>query len=96
MFQNIQPSPTACPGISRLEKIALDLYEFTSPDLRDFWDEPITFYDTRVTLDAGIQLTRDLRIRFVALSHACFFREGAGIVRQSGAAVRARIDPASR
>jgi hypothetical protein len=82
-------------GISRLEapsgRSVLDLYQFDADDLRDYRGEPATFYQSTVTIDLGMQLTRDLRLRLATSAKPCFFERGETFARQLRRFVASRI-----
>jgi hypothetical protein len=85
-FRHLRPTSIQIAGISRLEPPSgssiLELYQFDSEELRDFWGEQITFYQGAPLINMGIQFTADMRIELATLARQCFFERGEVFARQ--------------
>jgi hypothetical protein len=93
LFDGVKSEATDHPGIRHLTADILQLFEFTAPDLRDVWNEQITFYTTDIKTDVSIQLTQNLAIRTAFIEPNCFFRNGEAILRELIKNVRGMILP---
>jgi hypothetical protein len=95
MFLNLRPIPIQIGGISRLEPPSgssiLELYQFDSEELRDFWGEQITFSQEAPLIHLDIQVTRDLRIVLGTSARQCFFERGEVFARQLRSFVLSKI-----
>jgi hypothetical protein len=94
-FRNLRPTPIQIGGISRLEPPSgssiLELYQFDSEELRDFWGEKITFYQGAPLIHVDIQVTRDMRVALATSARQCFFERGEIFARQLRSFVISKI-----
>jgi hypothetical protein len=85
-FNGLQPRKTKFEGISKLEPTSgrptLDLYQFDSDQLRDFWGDQIGFYRSGTLVRLKLQITPDLRIELGTAAKECFFERGKIFVSQ--------------
>jgi hypothetical protein len=95
LFRNLRPTPIQIGGISRLEPPSgssiLELYQFDSDELRDFWGEKITFYQGPPLIHMDIQVTRDMRLALATSARQCFFERGEIFARQLRSFVISKI-----
>jgi hypothetical protein len=77
LFSGLHPQETSFEGISKLEPASgsplIELYQFDSDQLRDFWGDPISFYKAGPLFRLDLQLTRDLRIELGTSATDCLF-----------------------
>jgi hypothetical protein len=94
-FRHLRPTSVQIPGISRLEPPSgssiLELYQFDSEELRDFWGEQITFYQGAPLIRMDIQFTRDLQVSLATSARQCFFERGEVFARQLRSFVTSQI-----
>ncbi len=86
LYGGLQPRKTDFQGISQLEPASghalLELYQFDSDQLRDFWGDQIDFYKSGPLIRLKLQVTRDLRIELGTSAKQCFFERGETFVTQ--------------
>jgi hypothetical protein len=95
LYYGLQPHRTKFAGISELEATTrrplLELYQFDSDRLRDFWGDQIDFYKSGTLVRLKVQITRDLRIELGTAARECFFERGEIFVDQLRAFVVSTI-----
>ena len=86
LYAGLRPHKTNFEGISKLEaangRPLLDLYQFDSDHLRDFWGDQIDFYKSGTLIRLNVQITRDLRVELGTSANECFFERGEIFVTQ--------------
>lgn len=86
LFAGLEPRKTSFQGISKLGSAngppLVELYQFDSDQLRDFWGDPVDFYRSGSLNRLKLQVTRDLRIELGTSAEKCFFERGEIFVTQ--------------
>jgi hypothetical protein len=95
LYNGLRPRKTDFQGISQLEPASgrslLELDQFDSDRLRDFWGDPIDFYRSGSLIRLKLQVTRDLRIELGTSATDCFFEKASVFVTQFRAFVLGTI-----
>lgn len=95
LFSGLHPKEMRFEGISKLEPASgaplIELYQFDSDQLRDFWGDPISFYKAGPLFRLDLQITRDLRVELGTSATDCFFERGSVFAMQLRAFILSRI-----
>jgi hypothetical protein len=95
LFNGLRPRKTDFQGISQLVPAnglpLLELYQFESDQLRDFWGDQISFYKSGPLLRLKLQISRDLRIDLGTSATDCLFEKASVFVTQLRAFVLGTI-----
>jgi hypothetical protein len=95
LFSGLHPKETSFEGISKLEPASgaplIELYQFDSDQLRDFWGDPISFYKAGPLFRLDLQVTSDLRVQLGTSASDCFFKRGSVFAAQLRAFILSRI-----
>jgi hypothetical protein len=77
LYDGLQSHKTTFRGFSKLEPTGgrplIELYQFDSNKLQDFWGDQIDFYKSGPLIREKIQITHDLRIDLGTSAMECFF-----------------------
>ena len=86
LYSGLQSRKIRFNDISKLEPASgrplLDLYQFDSNQLQDFWGDQIDFYKSGPLIRVKIQITHDLRIDLGTSATECFFERGEVFITQ--------------
>lgn len=85
LLKNSTLKPTAFEGIEKVIFEAgqsLDLYQFRSAELTDFYGERISFYRGADRITIELQVSAEFHVTLIAPLDDCFFEQGEGMAKR--------------
>jgi hypothetical protein len=86
VLNKLSPRPTKYLEISKLEDAGgyapIELYQFDASDLRDHWNDQISFWRTSPSSRVRAQVNQDFSFDFAAGEDECFFEFSPKLVRE--------------
>lgn len=85
LLKNSTLKPTAFEGIEKVifeARQSLDLYQFRSAELTDFYGERISFYRGADRITIELQVSAEFHVTLIAPLDDCFFEQGEGMAKR--------------